>query len=282
VTAGPALAAEALSAARGFALPWEGLRLLLRERRLWAPAAVPLLLSALAVAAAATAVLACAGPIHAWTSAWLPSVEPGAWYSWLWVGPLKALCFVLDKLLFAAVAVLALAASFVLASALASPFHDALARRVEELVLGRAGSPQAPRPAGWLRDAARALGEELRRLASFGALWLAIAAAGLLLPGGQLLAGPALLALSMLFLTLDFAGYALDRRRASFAEKRRWLRRHLGAALGFGSAALLACAMPGLNLLALPVLVVSGTLLALRTLGELRDRGAGAGSSRSP
>jgi CysZ protein len=209
-------------------------------------------------------------------------VEAGEWYSWLWLGPLRALLFAADPLLFAAVAALALVAAFVLAGVLAAPFHDALARRVEELMLGRAGLAQAAPAEGWLRDAARALREELRRLAFFAALWLAIAAAAVLVPGGQLVAGPALLAASMLLLTLDFASYTLDRRRASFAEKRRWLRRHLGSALGFGGAGLLACAVPGLNLLALPVLVVGGTLLVLRTLGELTGRGAGAGSSTSP
>ena len=34
--------------------------------------------------------------------------------------------------------------------------------------------------------------------------------------------------------------------------------------LGYGSAAFLTCLIPGLNLLAMPVLVVGGTLLALR------------------
>jgi uncharacterized protein involved in cysteine biosynthesis len=36
------------------------------------------------------------------------------------------------------------------------------------------------------------------------------------------------------------------------------------AAVGFGGAAFLICWMPGLNFLAMPLLVVGGTLLAIR------------------
>jgi hypothetical protein len=52
--------------------------------------------------------------------------------------------------------------------------------------------------------------------------------------------------------------------------------------IGFGSAALLLCAIPLANLLALPVLVVAGTLLALRTepvVSAARDAGAGTATS---
>ena len=82
--------------------------------------------------------------------------------------------------------------------------------------------------------------------------------------GGQLLAGPALTLFTISFLPLDYAGYALDRRRLSFQERRRWLATHRPAALGFGAAAFALCAVPILNLLAMPGLVVGGTLLALR------------------
>ena len=49
-----------------------------------------------------------------------------------------------------------------------------------------------------------------------------------------------------------------------FAERRRWLWRRRSATLGFGLAAFLTCLVPGLNFLAMPVLVVAGTLLVLR------------------
>jgi len=271
---------EVGSAARSFALPAAALRLLLRERRLWPLAALPLLLSVAAVVGAAAGVLTWSGEIRAFASGLLPVPGAETWYAWLWVGPLRALSFLLGVALFAALAAVAVVAAFALASLVASPFHDALARRVEEIVTGRVEALNEPGLAGLLRQASRAVREEARRLGFFAALWLSVGAVGTLVPGGQLLAAPALLLLSLLFLPLDYAGYTFDRRGVPFAERRRWVRRHLGPALGFGAAALLLCAVPGLNLLALPVLVVAGTLLALRY--PVRAGAPGAGTATSP
>ena len=87
---------------------------------------------------------------------------------------------------------------------------------------------------------------------------------GFVIPGAQLLTGPAILAFTVFFLPLDYAGFTLDRRRLPFGARRRWLLAHRDAALGFGGAAFLVCLVPGLNLLAMPALVAGGTLLALR------------------
>jgi CysZ protein len=280
VSAGRARSRELAAALHGFALPAAALRLLLRERRLWPLAAVPLLLSALAVLGALAAVTVWAGPLHGLVTGLFPSLRAETWVEWLWVGPLGALYFVLGKLLFLLAAALAVVVAFALAGLLAAPFQDALSRRVEALVAGRVEERAASGLGGLLREGGRALREEARRLAFFLSASAAIAGFGLLIPGGQLLAAPALVALSMAFLTLDYAGYTLDRRGARFADKRRWLARHPGASLGFGGAALLLCAVPGLNLLALPVLVVAGTLLALRS--EITPPGAAPGTATSP
>ena len=57
----------------------------------------------------------------------------------------------------------------------------------------------------------------------------------------------------------------LDRRTLGLRGKLAWLRAHARAAIGFGAAGLLLCAVPVVNLFALPVLVVAGTLLVLRS-----------------
>ena len=250
--------------AAGFRMPWVGARLLLRERRLWAPALVPLLLSIGAFSFALVGVVAYAGPLHLWLTGWMPRLVATGWLAWLWVGPAQLGLWLLGAALFLAAAALCLVASFALASLFASPFHDALAARVERLVAGRALEPVTSRPGALLRDAARALREELRRILFFASLALPIGALGFLVPPAQILTAPALFGLTLFFLPLDYASYCLDRRRYSFAQKRRWLLAHAPASLGFGVAALLACVIPGANLLAMPLLVVGGTLLALR------------------
>lgn len=252
------------SAASSFALPVEGARLLLREPELRRVAAVPVALSAVALVGALTAFVSFAPGLHEWILELLPQLEAGAWYTWLWVGPGRALFWVLEKLLFVALGGLCAVAALLVASVAAAPFHEILSRRVERLATGGVEELSEEGISGATRDGLRAVREELRRLFFFLAGWALLTAFGIVIPGGQLVAPFALTLFTTLFLPLDYASYVFDRRQVSFARKRAWLRRHLGAALGFGGAALLLCAVPGVNLLAMPVLVVSGTLLALR------------------
>ncbi len=254
-------------------LPFEALGLLWRERRLWGPAGVPFVLSLLAVGGALAVVVGGAEEIRAALSPWLPTVTAGAWYTWLWVGPARALLWLAEQLLFLAAAAVVLVAALLVASLLASPFHDLLARRVEEIETGAVVEAEGDGLAGAVREGLRALGQEARRLVFF-ALALGAVALLWLVPGGQLLAPPAMTLLAVFFLPLEYASYTLDRRRLSFREKRAWLLANRGATLGYGGAAFLVCAVPGLNLLAMPVLVVGGTLLALRN-----PPGAGAHAS---
>jgi CysZ protein len=250
--------------ASGLRLPLEGLRLLRRERRLWPLALVPFLLSLAAFGTAIGLIVVYAGELYGWATAWIPVLEAERWYQWLWVGPARAGLTALGAALFVALAAACLVAAYLLANLLASPFHDALAARVEQLVTGAVVEETASGIGGLVREAGRAIREELRRMAYFLALTLPLLLAGWFVPGAQLVAGPAIMAITIFFLPLDYASYTLDRRRVSFPEKRRWLFAHKPVMVGFGVAAFLICMVPGLNFLAMPILVVAGTLLALR------------------
>lgn len=251
-------------AAAGAALPAQALAFLRRNRSLWRLVAVPFLLSALALAGTLALVVGFAGEIHGSVTGWLPELRADRMVEWLWVGPARVLVAALGALLFALVALLALLAAFLVANLAAAPFHDELSKRVEERVAGRAPEPGEGGLLGLLREGGRALREEAQRVVFFVSVSAAIALLGLLVPGGQILAPPALVLFAVAFLPLDYAGFALDRRRLPFAARRRWLRAHAAETLGFGAAAFAVCAVPGLNLLAMPVLVVAGTLLTLR------------------
>ena len=67
----------AAGAAEGFRLPFEGLGLLRRERRLWPPALAPVLLSLATLAAVAAGLFLHASALYAWASGWLACVVPG-------------------------------------------------------------------------------------------------------------------------------------------------------------------------------------------------------------
>ena len=253
-----------LSLLDGFQLPLEGGRLLLREKRLWALAAVPIGFSLVAFAVAASLLVANAGDLYEWATLWMPAPEAASWVAWLWVGPVKVALAILGALIFAMLAGVVLLTSFLVANVLASPVLDVLASRVEWIETGAVEEIAASGLIGSGADMFRALREELRRAAFFLFVVGSLVLLGFLIPGAHLLSGPSIVVFAIFFLPLDYASYTLDRRRYSFRQKRIWLMANKPAAVGFGGAAFLICWVPGLNFLAMPLLVVGGTLLAIR------------------
>jgi len=249
---------------QGARLHLEAWRLLRGERALWGVALVPLLASTVMCTAALAAVILYAAPLHALVTGWVPMLHADSNIAWLWVAPAQAFLALVGLILFLAAAAGAVVLAFLGASVLSAPFLDALSRRVEALALGAPPVGGAASFAESLRDAARAAREELRRTLFFLVLQGTIVVLGIVVPGGPLLAPLALVLVTMLFLPLSYAAYALDRRRVSFATRRRWVLGHGSLMLGYGGTAFLLFLVPGLNFLFLPVLVSSGTLLALR------------------
>ncbi|MCI0410098.1 MAG: EI24 domain-containing protein [Acidobacteria bacterium] len=245
----------------GLALHWEGARLLLGEPKLRRLSWIPVLISALTLSATLVALALYVSEIHSFVTSWMPHLEAGRWYTWLWIGPGRLALAILAGILLLAVAGCALVVAFLIANLLAAPVHEVISQRVEAVVGGsRSGDTGGVMQS--LRDGARALIEELKRTLFFLVVSLAIAVIGIV-PGGQLVAAPALTLFTILFLPLDYASYTLDRRGISFRAKRRWIGRHWPAMLGFGSGAFVTILVPGLNFLMMPVLVTSGTLLAM-------------------
>ena len=253
-----------LGAMEGVRILFEGARMLAREPRLWLPAAIPVALSLLSFSLAVICVVTYASEMHELAAGWLPEMSADRWYEWLWVGPGLFLLRAVGWLLFLVVAAAVMVVAYMLASLLAAPFHDWLAYRVEELAAGTVRDATSGGFGGTVADIGRSLLQELKRLVFFLSLVGSLAVAGFLIPGAQLLTGPAIVVITVLFLPLDYASYALDRRLVPFDRKRRWLFEHLPVMLGFGSGAFVTCLVPGLNFVAMPLLVVAGTLLCLR------------------
>ncbi|HVP31476.1 MAG TPA: EI24 domain-containing protein [Myxococcota bacterium] len=275
-------AVEVLDGAR---LHLAGLRLLWRERRLWPLAAVPFLLSAFAFGATAALLFLRRTDLHRFVTGWLPDPRAHAWWEWIWVGPAVALLGALGWLLFAALSLALVVAAFLLVSVVASPFLDALSRRVEQIASGRERETHGESLATRAREGARAVGAEIQRTLLFLTLQAVVFVGGIVLPGGQAVAPLALALLTMLFLPLDHASFALDRWGVPFRARRRWLVERAPLLLGFGATAFAVCAVPVLNFLAMPLFVTSGTLLALRHPpggAATRARGGGAGRPTSP
>ncbi len=247
----------------GARLICDGFRMLAAERRLWALSAVPVVFSLIALAIAGALVVAYTAQITGSIDTLWPVLEATRWYSWLWVGPARLLFAGLSLLLFIVFVASSAVLAVMLATLAAAPLLDELAHRVERIAMADGTASPASGVGVFARDVARSIAGEARRLAFLLAIWAVLFGAGIAIPGAHVITGPLLIGVTILFLPLEYAGYTLDRRHVPFAERRRWIARRWATMIGFGATALVACALPGINLVLIPGLVVAGTLLVV-------------------
>ncbi len=186
---------------------------------------------------------------------WVNPPDAGAWYmqilAYLLLAVIVVLMMVVVAFIFSRVA-----------SAIAAPFNDLMSQKTEEL----AGGTIKDMPfsvLGLFRDSGRAIAHSFRILGVY--LGLMVPALLLLLvPGvGTLLFSAVAALLSAYMFAYEYLGYPMDRRRFSFAQKRRFIRAQLRSAIGFGLGNLAVVSIPLVNFLFLPAAVVGGTLLFL-------------------
>lgn len=253
----------------GLGLLSEGMGFLRRHRSLWILALVPIFFALLLTTLSLSVFWIQLDSLRAFVGAFFPVLEIGEWWSWIWVAPARALFWILGWLTVLLVLAILLIASLLGANILSAPFLDRLSERVESIATGAEHEMDSQaaglggHPSIWTQ-ALRSFAAELQRVLFLAGMALGLTLVGFLVPGAQILTGPAIVLMTVLFLPLDYAGFALDRRAASFGDRRGWLREHRPLMLGFGGIAFVACLVPGLNLLLMPALVTAGTLLVLR------------------
>jgi CysZ protein len=239
----------------GFGYCIAGFRHLWQRPRLWVWAAIPV---ALMVALVATSLVLTFGAVpaimaHLWAWPGGPGLGPALGRT-AWI----AVAATLAVGLFAASVVVLWAIS----SLFATPFYDVLAEKVEQELLGT-----DPPPTSWiaiLSDAGQSVVHTLLALALYGVA-LAVVALVELIPGIGTVLGALLGAVvTAMFLAREVIDTPLARRRVSFATKVAFQARHFALMQGFGTAATLLLAIPGVNFLSMPVAVVGGTLLYCR------------------
>jgi CysZ protein len=252
-----------VDAARGFQLALQGVSFLGRHRVLWKWALLPTIVNIIVFAAAFALFLAFYADLYTLATGFLPRDPPQAWYAWLWVAPLRLLAWGIGLLLLVTALAVLFFAFLILGTMLAAPFLDILAQRVEALATGRTLQDQTT-----LLDAVRNIGlsilDELYKLGFFLAVHMTLLLLGLmpLLTPFTVIAATLF---TMLFLPLEYAGFAMDHRQLRFRQRRALIWRHRWLMLGFGAAAFLTLVIPFLNFICLAILVVGGTLLILDT-----------------
>jgi CysZ protein len=247
----------------GLRLLFEGGRFLRRAPSLWPLAIVPVFLALVAVAIAGSLFLANLAAIVAWCDSLLPVFEATNVWSWLWVGPATFVVWVAGGLIVVVLFAVAIVAALLAANLASAPFLERLSARVERLAQAGgadapAGEPSAP------TAVLRSFAAEVQRIGCLVLAWVGLSLVALIVPGATFVTTPLLVALTVLFLPLEYAGHALDRRGLSFRDRIRFVRANWATMAGFGTVAFVACFVPGFNLLVMPALVTAGTLLVVR------------------
>jgi CysZ protein len=248
-------------AGRGFRIAFGGVAFLGQHRSLWKWALLPTVVNIVLFVAAFALFLAFYPALYNLATGFLPLHPPATWYAWLWVAPLRLLALVIGILLIITALVVLYFAFLILGTAIAAPFLDVLAQRVEVLATGHTAEEPASL-LSTLRTAGISIVDELRKLAFFLAVQIALLLLGLipLLTPFTVIAAALF---TMLFLPLEYAGFAMDHRHMRFPQRRTFIWQHRWCMLGFGAAAFLTLLIPLLNFVCLPALVVGGTLLFL-------------------
>jgi CysZ protein len=250
-----------LEVGRGFQIAFRGVAFLGQHRTLWKWALLPTAINIVVFTAAFALFLSFYPKLYDLTTGFLYLDAPVTWYAWLWVAPLRLLAWGIGLLLLMTTLVVLYFAFLILGTVIAAPFLDVLAQRVEELT-----SDQAPEERTTFLGALRAVGnsivDELQKLAFFLAVQIVLFLLGLM----PLLTPFTVIAttlFTMLFLPLEYAGFAMDHRHMRFPQRRTLIWQYRWLMLGFGAAAFLTMLIPLLNFICLPALVVGGTLLFL-------------------
>ncbi len=196
-----------------------------------------------------------------------------------WVLPEWLDIWVVRALLWLIFAVGAALVSFyaftLLANLVAAPFNGLLADRVERDLRGGRGEEGIQR--GVISEATASIGAEIRKLIYLAA-WSLPLLLLFLIPGVNLAAPFLWLAFGAWMLALEYAD-----ARTAFREARGLIGQRRGVALGFGTVIMGLTAVPGLNLIAMPVAVCGATALYVGELSALVPRGPeSARATKSP
>jgi CysZ protein len=254
-----------VEATRGFQFALSGIAFLGRHRTLWKWAILPTLVNIIVFTIAFALFVLFYHDIYSLATGFLPLEPPQVWYAWLWVAPLRLLAWGIGLLLLITTLVVLYFTFLLLGTTIAAPFLDVLAQRVEALVTGRVAEERTTL-FGTVHTIGVSILDELKKLAFFLLVQLAflvLALPPVLTPFVAIAAA----LFTMLFLPIEYAGFAMDHHHLRFAQRRALIWQQRWLMLGFGAAAFLTLLIPLLNFFCLPALVVGGTLLFLHTQG---------------
>ncbi|MBA2662809.1 MAG: EI24 domain-containing protein [Bradymonadaceae bacterium] len=238
----------------GLSLPLQATKFLVGRPKMWVWAIIPALINlALFVIVAALFVFNVGRVLGAMWS----RPEIVAWYDYLLVGG----WYLVFALLAAVGVVLSYFVVLIVGGVVASPFNDLLSQRTELALTGRVGN--ATEGMSQAVSIARSVGASLLSLVLYLALIVPLFALNLIPGIGSVVYTVLATAVSIYFLAVEYSDNVLDRHGFHYADKLRAIRAHIDFAGGFGAGTSLLLFVPVLNLLAMPIAVVAGTIAGL-------------------
>jgi CysZ protein len=238
---------------KGLYYPLDAMLMLFREK-LWRLALVPIVVNLFLMGLILAAILFWLGPYLNQLDVFLNTLSLGPYLTWF-AGFLSSLLWVIS-----AVISFLLSGVFVylIGQAVASPFLDLLGERVEKIVLGAEEVPLGFRAMG--RSVVMACSDLFWSIFVWVILHIPLLLIALLPLIGAPIWSTGSFVVSAFIVAVDFAGLPMARRLVPFRKRFFILWRLRWLSLGLGTALFVLLFIPGLNLLALPVAAIAGTL----------------------
>ncbi|MBL1069114.1 EI24 domain-containing protein [Streptomyces sp. 7-21] len=255
--------------ATGLALLGRGQLWVLRRRRWLGFGLLPALITLVIYAGALVALLLNAGDLAAWATPFADNWDE-TWRTLLRTVVALALTgggLALAAVTFTAVTLL-----------IGDPFYETLSERVDDSEGGVPGGP--PQLPLW-RQLWHSLRDSCSLLLRMALVTVPLFVLGFVPVLGQTVIPVLGAAVSGFFLAAELTSFAMERRGVAVRERLRLLRRHLGAALGFGVPLVLLFMLPLGAVVLMPGAVAGATMLA-RHLTDHASTGRDAAPPQAP
>jgi len=240
--------------ARGLGDLGRGFRFLNAHPALWRWVLAPATLTLLLLIGAIAGVVRLAGPLVAWSTAWVPDAIAGAASGVMWI------------LVVTGLSIGALLVFVAVVGIVAGPFCELLSEAIEAQVTGKPSPPFSL--AALLRGAGVGLLHGLRRLVASLAGMVLVLTLGLVPVVGTIAAAVIGGWLAARASAYDCYDAVLSRRELPYAGKLAYLARHRGRSFGLGAGVAGLLLIPGVNLVAIGVGAAGATLAALELDGR--------------
>ncbi len=192
-----------------------------------------------------------------------------AWLAWL--GFIETALKWIAWFLISSILVIAYGYAFnIITNIIAAPFYGMLAQRTEELLTGKR-PPDEPLAKMVVRTIAR----ELQKLIYFvfrGIFILLLIILVGTIPIINILAPAIGLLWSAWSMTLQYSDYAADNNQVDFRRLRKKLRKRIYSSVGFGGTVMGVSMIPVVNIIAMPVAVIGGTMFWVNELKGLSQQ----------